>query len=61
MKYNPKINENTAALPGFTGLHPYAGAEFIQGNLQLMAEMQKYLSNMLAEFTLRYRRVRTAS
>ena len=54
MKYNPKINENTAALPGFTGLHPYAGAEFIQGNLQLMAEMQKYLSNIfgMAEFTL---------
>ncbi len=22
MKYNPKVNENAAALPGFTGLHP---------------------------------------
>ena len=42
MKYNPKVNENVAALPGFTGLHPYADDEFAQGNLQLMYEMQKY-------------------
>jgi glycine dehydrogenase subunit 2 len=54
MKYNPKVNENVAALPGFTGLHPYAGAEFAQGNLQLMYEMQKYLCDIfgMAEFTL---------
>ena len=35
MKYNPKVNENVAASTGFTGLHPYADAEFAQGNLQL--------------------------
>ena len=54
MKYNPKVNENVAALPGFTGLHPYANAEYVQGNLQLMYEMQNYLSNIfgMAEFTL---------
>jgi glycine dehydrogenase subunit 2 len=54
MKYNPKVNENVAALPGFTGLHPYAADVFAQGNLQLMYEMQKYLSNIfgMAEFTL---------
>ena len=23
MKYNPKINDELAALPGFAGLHPY--------------------------------------
>jgi len=40
MKYNPKINEQIAALPGFTALHPYADADFAQGNLQLMDEMQ---------------------
>src|SRR5512137_169804 len=34
MKYNPKINENVAALLGFTCLHPYADTEFAQGNLQ---------------------------
>jgi len=54
MKYNPKVNENVAALPGFTGLHPYADDESAQGNLQLMYEMQKYLSDIfgMAEFTL---------
>ena len=54
MKYNPKVNENAAALPGFTGLHPYAGDELAQGNLQLMFEMQHYLSNIfgMAAFTL---------
>lgn len=54
MKYNPKINENAAVLPGFTGLHPYADAEAAQGNLQLMDEMQQYLCNIfgMAAFTL---------
>lgn len=54
MKYNPKVNENAAALPGFTGLHPYADDESAQGNLQLMAEMQHYLSDIfgMAQFTL---------
>jgi glycine dehydrogenase subunit 2 len=54
MKYNPKVNENVAALPGFTELHPYAPAEFTQGNLQLIYEMQKYLCSIfgMAQFTL---------
>jgi glycine dehydrogenase subunit 2 len=54
MKYNPKVNENVAALPGFIGLHPYAADVFAQGNLQLLYEMQKYLSNIfgMADFTL---------
>ena len=54
MKYNPKVNENAAALPGFTGLHPYASDELAQGNLQLMDEMQQYLCNIfgMAAFTL---------
>ncbi len=54
MKYNPKVNENAAALPGFTGLHPYAADELAQGNLLLIAQMQKYLCSIfgMAEFTL---------
>jgi glycine dehydrogenase subunit 2 len=54
MKYNPKVNENAAALPGFTGLHPYVDMESAQGNLQLIYEMQKLLSGIfgMAEFTL---------
>lgn len=54
MKYNPKINENVAAMPGFTGLHPDAPDAFAQGNLELMVDMQKLLCNIfgMAEFTL---------
>ena len=31
MKYNPKINEDVAKLPGFTALHPLAPAQFSAG------------------------------
>jgi glycine dehydrogenase subunit 2 len=54
MKYNPKINENVAALPGFTALHPEAPAQMAQGSLELIFEMQKLLSSLfgLDDFTL---------
>ena len=54
MKYNPKINEDVARLAGFTSLHPYAPDQFSQGNLQLMYELQQYLSEIfgMADFTL---------
>jgi len=54
MKYNPKINENVAALPGFTGLHPEAPGAFAQGNLELICDMQRLLSGLfgMADFTL---------
>lgn len=54
MKYNPKVNEDIALLPGFTSLHPYADSEFVQGNLRLMHEMQRCLCNIfgMADFTL---------
>ena len=32
MKYNPKINELAAALPGFTALHPYQPVEQLQSS-----------------------------
>lgn len=47
MKYNPKINEDMASLPGFTGIHPYQPIETTQGALEIMYE----LSNMLTEIT----------
>ncbi len=31
MKYNPKINEEMAALPDFTGLHPLQNEQTVQG------------------------------
>lgn len=46
MKYNPKINENLARLPGFTGLHPLAPENTSQGALQLMFELEKLLAEI---------------
>ena len=54
MKYNPKVNEDVARLPGFTELHPLASAEFAQGSLRLMVELQIFLSEIFGmdDFTL---------
>ena len=54
MKYNPKLNEEVAKLSGFTMLHPYAPSAFAQGNMQLMYELRRYLSEIfgMADFTL---------
>jgi len=43
MKYNPKVNEEVARLPGFTRTHPYQDCCTVQGNLRLMFELQEYL------------------
>jgi len=36
MKFNPKLNEWAARLPGFAGLHPMAPDATAQGTLQLL-------------------------
>ncbi len=36
MKYNPKVNEIAAALPGFTDIHPLQPQETVQGALKVM-------------------------
>jgi glycine dehydrogenase subunit 2 len=46
MKYNPKINEETARLPGFAGLHPLQPVETVQGALMLMYELQEWLKEI---------------
>ncbi len=46
MKYNPKINENMAALNGFKNLHPYQPVEQVQGALALMYELQEMLAEI---------------
>ncbi|MBC8044496.1 MAG: aminomethyl-transferring glycine dehydrogenase subunit GcvPB [Rhizobacter sp.] len=43
MKYNPKINEKTAALSGFANLHPHQRPETAQGALKLMYELTEGL------------------
>ena len=46
MKYNPKINEQAARLPGFATLHPLAPDTLAQGTLQLMWELQEQLGEI---------------
>lgn len=41
MKYNPKIDEETAALPGFTNIHPLQTEESVQGCLELLSKAEK--------------------
>ncbi len=47
MKYNPKVNEKTAAFDGFLNIHPHINEDQVQGALQLMYE----LGNELKEIT----------
>ena len=43
MKYNPKINEEMAALPGFSDIHPLQPCHTVQGCLEAIALTEKYL------------------
>ena len=43
MKYNPKINEVAARLPGFALTHPLQPEDTVQGNLYLMYALQEWL------------------
>lgn len=53
MKYNPKINEEIAAMPGFLGLHPLQPESTVQGALEVYYNMEKSLSAItgMAGFT----------
>jgi len=44
MKYNPKINEDMARLPGFAHIHPLQPVESVQGALGLMYDLQEKLA-----------------
>jgi glycine dehydrogenase subunit 2 len=46
MKYNPKLNEEVAALPGFARLHPLQDEQQTQGALQLLYELERYLAEI---------------
>jgi len=54
MKYNPKVNEQTARLAGLADLHPYLPEDAAQGALQLLWELERYLAEIagLAAVTL---------
>lgn len=46
MKYNPKVNEETARLPGFAYSHPLQPIDTVQGSLALMYELQEWLKEI---------------
>jgi glycine dehydrogenase subunit 2 len=46
MKYNPRVNERVAALPGFRDLHPLQDSDGAQGALELMWRLQEILTEI---------------
>ncbi|MDY2671177.1 MAG: aminomethyl-transferring glycine dehydrogenase subunit GcvPB [Anaerovoracaceae bacterium] len=54
MKYNPKINEQEARLPGFTDIHPLQPAETVEGCREVIDETKKALCEItgMDRFTL---------
>ena len=47
MKYNPKLNEDMARLPGFARLHPLTPEDATQGALQLMVTLADQLAEIV--------------
>ena len=43
MKYNPKINEELASLPGFTAIHPLQPEHTVQGAMQVLFQAEQAL------------------
>ncbi|HEY3302306.1 MAG TPA: aminomethyl-transferring glycine dehydrogenase subunit GcvPB [Candidatus Binatia bacterium] len=46
MKYNPKVNEVVARLPGFSLIHPLAPPELLQGALELLHRLEGWLAEI---------------
>ena len=46
MKYNPKLNDDIAALPGFNDIHPLQDTSTTQGALELMHHLQILLAEI---------------
>jgi glycine dehydrogenase subunit 2 len=46
MKYNPKVNEDMARLPGFANLHPEQDSSQIQGALKALSLAEEYLCEL---------------
>ncbi|RDW21942.1 aminomethyl-transferring glycine dehydrogenase subunit GcvPB [Oceanobacillus chungangensis] len=46
MKYNPKINEDVARLPGFSHVHPYQDTKTVQGTMEVLYDLQLSLQEI---------------
>ena len=54
MKYNPKVNEDVAVLPGFASIHPATDPQLAQGSLAVVYKMSELLCGItgMADVTL---------
>lgn len=46
MKFNPRLNEVCAFLPGFSSSHPYAPDDTVQGNLKLIDSLLSFFKEL---------------
>ena len=46
MKYNPKINDEMASLPGFSNIHPLQPEYTVQGALEIFTELESILNEI---------------
>ncbi len=46
MKYNPKINDALAVLPDLANIHPYQDEDTVQGILEILFELERWLSEI---------------
>jgi glycine dehydrogenase subunit 2 len=54
MKYNAKVNEDVVRYPGFAATHPYQPEAMVQGNLELIYDLEEKLSEItgMDQFTM---------
>lgn len=50
MKYNPKINEDLASLPESTMLHPNQDASTVQGTLEILYKLERWLAEITGTY-----------
>ncbi len=46
MKYNPRLNEKMARLPGFADIHPFQPVSTVQGALEMMDSLATWLKGL---------------
>ena len=46
MKYNPKLNDEIASMPGFAQIHPMQPVDTVQGAVKLVWELQEVLNEI---------------
>ncbi|HYQ90437.1 MAG TPA: aminomethyl-transferring glycine dehydrogenase subunit GcvPB [Candidatus Binatia bacterium] len=47
MKYNPKLNDEMAQMPGFAAIHPFQPEELSQGALAVIGELHEWLKAIM--------------